>query len=428
MKKLLALLLVLCLTLPMLALAEDNPFAVTEPITIEWWHSNEDQYTEDIKKLVEMFHAEYPMITVEPIYIGSGGELGKQLIAAVAADSVPAVSQLNVGLLAEFFDSDAATDLEPYFEAYGIDKNDFVQGYRTTATRASDGHMYSLPFLASTQVIYYNETVLDELGIKMPTKWEEMEDFLKAATVFNEDGTTKRYAMIFGGWGVQYFQTFFTNYGVEIIKDDDTTGIADPVSVEIVTQIKDWIDKGYCYFAYGSGSSTNMRQLFWDQNAVAVVHTCSLITTYRDKIAGAFKFNIAGFPEIAGKKDTLLSGNHLVIPAKNTQARKNAAFLFANWLTSGDASIYWADISGYMPGRKSAMQGPVYDALIEKTPAYEGLFANVDSIQPTDNRTIFSKCTSEWMTALAKIFCEGAPIEATLEEAAELINEIIEDQ
>ena len=50
-----------------------------------------------------------------------------------------------------------------------------------------------------------------------------------------------------------------------------------------------------------------MRQDFWDQKAFAVVHTCSLITTYRDKIAGAFEFDIAGFPAVNGKANTLLS-------------------------------------------------------------------------------------------------------------------------
>ena len=73
------------------------------------------------------------------------------------------------------------------------------------------------------------------------------------------------------------------------------------------------------------------------------------------------------------------------------------------------------------------MQGEAAEALFSKTPAYESLFANVDNIQPTDSRTYYSTCANEWMKALGLIFKEGAPVEATLEEAAELINEIIED-
>jgi len=80
-----------------------------------------------------------------------------------------------------------------------------------------------------------------------------------------------------------------------------------------------------------------------------------------------------------------------------------------------------------MPGRYSAMQGEAAEALFSKTPAYESLFANVDNIQPTDARTYYADCTKEWMNSLGKIFCEGAPVEDTLEECAETINEIVED-
>ena len=429
MKKLTALFLALLMMLTMSAAsADDNPYAVTEPITIEWWHSNEDQYTDFIKELAAQFHEEYPLITVEPVYIGSGTVLAEKLIAAIQGDAVPAVSQVNVGYLAEYFDSGVCTDLEPYLEAYGIDKNDFVVGYRKTATRESDGHMYSLPFLASTQVIYYNKTVVKDEGLTIPTKWEEMDAFMKAATKFNDDGTTARWAFVFGGWGTNYFETLFTNYGVEVIKEDGTCGLADPISVEITKQIKEWCDAGYAYWAYGSGSSGNMRQHFWDGEAVCVTHTCSLITTYRDKIAGAFEFDIAGFPAApTGLAYTLLSGNHLVIPKKASLAQKNAGFVFANWVTSGEGSLRWAEVSGYMPGRYSAMQGEAYEALIEKTPAYEGLFANVDNIQPQDARTYYATCTNEWMKALALIFCEGAPVEETLQDCADTVNEILED-
>lgn len=428
MRKLLAALLCLALLMSLpAALAQDNPYAVTEPITIEWWHSNEDQYTEDIKRLTEQFHAEYPMITVTPVYMGGGTTLADQLVAAIQGEVVPAVSQLNVGYLAEYFSSGVCTDLEPYFEAYKVDEDDFVKGYRVTATNTEDGHMYSMPFLASTQVIYYNKSVAEAEGIAIPKTWEEMDKFMEAGTKFKPDGTTERWAMIFAGWGANYFETFFTNYGVEVVKEDGTSGLADPVSIEITKKIKEWIDKGYCYWAYGSGASSNMRQHFWDQEAIAVVHTCSLITTYRDKIAGAFEFDISGFPAVNGKAHTVLSGNHLVIPKKASQAQKNAAFVFANWVSSGDASLLWAEISGYLPGRYSAMQGKAYDALIEKTPAYKGMFEGVDNILPQDSRTYYSACTAEWMKHLALIFCEDAPVEATLKDAAQAVNEILQD-
>ena len=429
MKKLLVLFLALALFLPTTAvIAQDNPYVITEPVTIEWWHALEDQYTEDIQRIVGIFMEQNPLITVVPVYVGSYSEVNSKLIAAIAAGDVPAISAASVEYLSEYFASGVAENLEPYLEAYDVDKNDFVKGYRSTCTYDVDGNMYALPFQASTQVLYYNKSVTDNEDIPLPDTWDEMESFLEAATQFNEDGTTKRWGLIFAGWQPHYFQTFFTNYGVEIIKEDGlTTGIADPVSIEIVTQIKEWIDKGYCYLAYGSGASGTMRQIFWDQNAVAVVHTCSLITTYTSKIADAFELDIMGFPEVNGKSDTLLSGNFLIVPTKALQAEKNAAFLFGNYMTSGEASLLWAEVSGYLPGRYSAMESEAADVLIERMPAFEELFSNVDDIQPRDNSEAFNNIADEWMVALAKIFKEDAPVEATLQEAAELMEEILAD-
>ena len=426
MKKRIAVLLVLALLLPLAALA-DNPYAVTEPVTIEWWHALESQYTDDIQRIVGIFMDQNPLITVEPVYVGSYAEVNTQLIAAIAAEDVPAISAASVEYLPEYFASGIAENLEPYFDAYDVDKDDFVVGYRKTATD-ENGNMCSFPFQASTQVIYYNKSVTDAESIPLPEKWEDMETYLEAATEFNEDGTTKRWGMIIAGWQPHYFQTLFTNYGVELVKEDGTPGVADPVSVEITRQIKEWIDKGYCYFAYGTNASSIMRQHFWDGTAVAVIHTCSLITTYETNIGDAFEFDLLGFPETNGKQETLLSGNHLIIPARATQAQKNAAFIFGDYMTSGEASLFWAEVSGYMPGRYSAMESEAAQVLIDRNPAYEEMFANVDYIQPRDNSEIFNNLADQWMYGLGKIFTEGAPLEATLAEAAELMQEMIDDQ
>ena len=431
MKKITALLMALLMMLSMsAAMAESNPYAVTEPITIEWWHSNEDQYTEDIKKLEAMFEAEYPMIDVVPMYIGSGATLAEQLIAAHAADSVPAVSQCNVGYLAEYASSGVTTNLEPYFEAYGINKDDFVKGYRASATLAEDGNMYSFPFLASTQVIYYNKTIAQAEGITMPTTWEEMDAFMEKATVKNADGTTARYAMVFGGWGSQYFETFFTNYGVEVIKEDGTSGVADEVSIEIVTKIKEWIDKGYAYYAYGTGASSNMRQLFWDGGAFSVFHTSSLYDTYVTNVGDSFEVGMAWLP---GGNDgetfkSEVGGAAILIPAAASQAEKNAAWQFLMFMTSPEINLYWADKTGYFPTRASVQGTPEYEEYLSRKPAMADIVAMAGWINPRNQNPAYDACANLGRTAMYEIFNNNAPIQETLDQLAVEIQETLDDQ
>jgi hypothetical protein len=50
----------------------------------------------------------------------------------------------------------------------------------------------------------------------------------------------------------------------------------------------------------------------------------------------------------------------------------------------------------------------------------------VDRISPRNPHPAFDACGNEWRHALARIFNEGAPVEKTLNELQEVIEEILE--
>lgn len=221
MKKLLALLLIVLLALPATIPALAQSYEVTEPITIQWWHAHEDQFSEQIKYMVDKFHEANPLITVEPVYIGAYGEINTQLIAAVASGEVPALSTCNTSYPAAYGAAGICEVLDPYIEATGYDVQDFGEGL--IASTSYNGQQIALPYLISTQVMYYNKTVAEAEGITMPKTFDEMEEFLKKATVFNADGTTKRYGTVFGGWDYWYYEMLYKNNGVKVINEDGVT-------------------------------------------------------------------------------------------------------------------------------------------------------------------------------------------------------------
>lgn len=289
MKKLLALLLVAIMLAPMMAFAASE-YDVTEPITIKWWHAHEDQYNEYLNYMTDKFNAENGMgITVEPVYIGAYGEINTQFIAAAAAGTgtVPALVTCNTSYPASYGNDGLCEILDPYIDAYDYDIEDFGEGL--IASTSFDGEQVALPYLISTQVMYYNKTAAEAEGITMPKTLDEMEAFLEKATIFNEDGTTKRYGTVFGGWDYWYYEMLYKNNGVETVCADGTTDVNSAKSVEITAKIKEWIDKGYAYYAFGTGASSNMRQLFWDGGAFSVFHTSSLYDTTSPTSATASK-------------------------------------------------------------------------------------------------------------------------------------------
>lgn len=107
---------------------------------------------------------------------------------------------------------------------------------------------------------------------------------------------------MFGGWDYWYYEMLYKNNGVETVTADGTTDVNSAKSVEITTKIKEWIDKGYAYYAYGTNASTNMRQLFWDGGAFSVFHTSSMYDTYLTNVAASadpFEVSMAWLPAAA---------------------------------------------------------------------------------------------------------------------------------
>ena len=134
---------------------EASFYEVTEPITIQWWHALEDQYSQTVQEVVDGFNNSQDLITVEAVYIGNYSALNEALVAAHAAGTgLPAITAANTPYVAEYGSGGLTENLNPYIEATGYDVDDFGAGM--IAATQYEGKQVALPFLISTQVIYYN--------------------------------------------------------------------------------------------------------------------------------------------------------------------------------------------------------------------------------------------------------------------------------
>lgn len=258
-------------------------YEVTEPITIQWWHALEDQYSQTVAEIVEGFNSSQDLITVEATYVGSYAQTNEALVAANAAGTgLPAVTVANTPYVAEYGAGGLTEDLTPYIQATGFEIDDFGKGMVDASSY--DGKQVALPFLISTQIMYYNKDMADAEGITIPEKWDDMDAFLEKASVVN-GGTTERYGTIIPGWDQWYFETFYLNQGVKLINDDRvSTDLDSETAVGLVNKFREWVDKGYVnWTTMDSDASSNMRQAFIDGKAFSVVHTSSLYNTYVDK-------------------------------------------------------------------------------------------------------------------------------------------------
>lgn len=404
---------------------DPSKYEVTEPITIKWWHALEDQYSETVNKVVTDFNNSQELITVEAEYIGSYSKLNEALVAAHAAGTdLPAITVANTPYVAEYGAGGLTEDLTPYIAASEYDITDFGDGMVKAASY--NGKQVSLPFLISTQIVYYNKDMADELGLEIPEKWEDMDAFLEKATQKAADGTTSVYGTVMPGWDQWYFETFYLNQGVKIINDDQlTTDLGGEKAVEIASKIQEWCNNGYTYWTgTADDASSIMRQTFVDKKAFSVVHTSSLYNNYVNQCD--FEIGMSWLPG-GDTKNQEIGGCVLLIPSKNDQATKNAAWQFLQYLCSKEVNMTWAEGTGYMPTRKSVLETEEGTAFLEKKPAFKAIFDNLDLINPRIQHKGWSQLATIWKNYMAEVMMEGGEVAPAMEQMADEINDVLAD-
>ena len=393
-----------------------------EPVSIVWWHALEKQYDQTVADVVDGFNNSQNLVKVTAEYIGNYSAVNEALVAAHAAGTgLPGVCVANTPYVAEYGAGGLAEDLTPYIKATKFDIDDFGSGL--IAATSYKNKQISLPFLISTQVMYYNKTMADKLGVSVPEKFSDMEDFLKKVSKIGPDGT-EVWGTIIPGWDQWYFETFFLNNGVKIITDSNKTDLDGTASVETIKTMNRWIQNGTAYFAVGKDASSSMRQKFIENKAFSVLHTSSLYNTYVKKCN--FEVGMSWFPAADTKKQEI-GGCVLLIPSKNSQAVKNASWQFLQYLCSKDINMKWARETGYIPTRKSVLETEEGIEFLKQKPAFKCIFDNLDLIEPRIQNKKWSQLAKIWMNSLAEMFIEKTDIDKSVTVMASEINEVLED-
>lgn len=410
------------------AAPEVNPYLVTEPITIKWWHSLETQYDELIAEIVDNFNKtnEYG-ITVEAEYIGNYATLNETLVSAQAAGSgLPAISVSGSNYIGNYGSSGMAEDLAPYVEAYGMDLTDFFDGMLEMSY--VNDTLVSLPFLVSTQVLYYNADKVAEKNLTVPTEWADVADFVNASVEKDASGNVTFWGGYFAGWDYAYFLPMFMNQGVKLIDvEENTTDLNSEAAVKVVEGVQELVQSGVAQWAYGSGSSATMRKTFYEGNAMFTVHTSSLYNTYIDNIDGKFELGMAWYPGVDGTANTTLGGSNIFIPAINDQATKNAAFVFLMYLTGAETNVKWAEGTGYLLTRKSVIDSEEGKAHLEAKPAFKNIYDNLSKALPKIEHTCYTDMGDLLKSYLNLIIIEGEDAQEQLDLCAEELQELLDE-
>lgn len=195
MKKLLALLLILALSISMFAGCSSNnddnnsnnnagtkAESKDEQITLRIYA----QYSDDDTKVpydcaVAELAKAYPNVTLE-LDIQAQDD-GQKLQTYAATGNLPDIFQVGSTQIETFKESGNILVLDDYAKSTG-----FLDKAHPSAENIiynADGHIYAFPYAGNELVLwYYNKAIFEEYGVKVPETYEEL---LEAIKVFNEN-------------------------------------------------------------------------------------------------------------------------------------------------------------------------------------------------------------------------------------------------
>ena len=211
------------------------------------------------------------------------------------------------------------TDLTPYIEneTLKFDNYDDVLPSLREAAKI-DGKIYGMPFNKSTEVIWYNKTLFDELNLTPPTNYDELVKVAKE--IKDKKGIP--------GAGFDSLNTYYTTFLKSEGKTfDNNFDVTSDASVKAVNYYLEGVKEGYFRIA---GTDKYLSGPFGNETIGMYVGSNAGENFVKQGVGGKFEVGAAPYPTNA----SLQQGTDLYVFSSATPEQKTAAYEFLKFLTS----------------------------------------------------------------------------------------------
>ena len=163
------------------------------PVKLNYW-----TWAPNMEKVVELWNAEHPDIQVT-VNKQDGGDpaVTKLLTAIKAGKGAPDVMQAEYQKLPTLVSADALADLSDVVE--DDVSSAFSEGTWDAVTLGTDA-VYAVPQDSGPMFFYYREDVFKELGIEVPTTWEQYADAARKVHASNPQRYLGTFSSSDAGW------------------------------------------------------------------------------------------------------------------------------------------------------------------------------------------------------------------------------------
>lgn len=426
----------------------------TDVKTVVFYTTAGDLPMQTINVAKEKFEKENEGWTVQVINGFSYDTLRDKVTSMISSNTQPSVAYCYPDHVASYLRSGKVLDLNKYIKnaEYGYTDEewaDFIPSYMTEGTSYSEDGMFSIPFVRSTEVLYYNKTVLDKHGFDVPETWDELWDVCTELKKLYKNSKPLAYDSE-SNWAISYLEQYAKNEnkGNKYYTDGSKTGgdkitFNNDVLKTFFKTLKTKFDAGL-FTTKGINGGTYGSTLIKQYDSETYKEASSY-ANYKGSFfsigstGGAAKQNpekksdgslpfeaeVAKLPGVTAESAlTISQGPSLVMFDQGSDARAVATWKFVKTLLDPEIQAQYAIENGYNPIRKSvyklenfvAAMEEEADSLVSKSILLANEMGDKDLFFTSDAFVGSSKARDQIGVALTSIMKASSNDDQTIQE------------
>jgi sn-glycerol 3-phosphate transport system substrate-binding protein len=368
-----------------------SPMVAMAQTEIQFWHAFTGRLGELVAEQVDTFNAGQSDYTVVASHKGNYSETLNAGIAAFRAGEQPDILMVFEVGTATMMAAQGA--IKPVFEVMAEAGAEFdpdayigaVKGYYTS----TDGDMLSLPFNASTPVLWVNRDALAAAGIDPDTDlstWQQVGAVLDQLKAAGNDCplTTAWQSWVHLENLSAYHNVPFATQDNGFAGSDTELALNGPVQVAHIAAMGEWARDGKFFYAgRRNEGGANFR-----------AGDCALFTESSAGYAGikaeaAFDFDVRPLPYWAGvegaPQNTIIGGASLWVMEGQTAEEYEGVAAFLNFLSSTPIQAKWHQDTGYLPITAAAGDATRASGFYDENPGTDIAVIQMTTNDPTAN-------------------------------------------
>lgn len=418
----------------------------TDPIEITLWHAEKSTNQAYLQAYADAFMVLYPNITVHiPTGVNNYDRVKQDVLSAVSGNyQLPNLVQGTPEHMAEYVYHDILLNLNPFVNNpdWGFNESDalddIIASFRDECSQYdADGSYYALPFAKTTEIMIYNKTAIDSIGLYAPQVWQDMQSF---------DALLKIYGSQFNNENEIITATYESTSNMFSTFAKQYHGAYTSLDFETMTGQNLWVNNNNTLAAMNYLKNNNAYLTipqFWDENYASTPFieqkTFMIISSSSDfrynvppinPLTGlpAFEVGVAPIPyngEVLESQAVIQRGTDMGLLKTGTIQQQLASWLFLKYITNTENTADWSIKTNYLPVRTSAYESAIYQEFLNNPTVSQlnnslvanAIYQQVDYMFFEPAFMYASLVRTKVGTALERIILGDGDIEEALEEA-----------